>query len=184
MAIACLWIYEHSRNGTIGLLLQNYTRCVSVGVHPCSPRLDEFRVHAAATHSRREDAQTLNDYRNPFHWFSDSHWISGGAVIIGDPHHALQLHRLQRRGVSNCRCRSWRNGGLYGTAASGGTTNFGTVFSLTPPASSGGAWTETTLHTFSGKDGAYPYSPLFIGHGVLYGTTVAGGISENGILFR
>ena len=43
-------------------------------------------------------------------------------------------------------------GNLYGTTWVGGTTtgDVGTVFELSPPAESGGAWTETVLHSFPG----------------------------------
>jgi uncharacterized repeat protein (TIGR03803 family) len=71
-------------------------------------------------------------------------------------------------------------GVLYGTATYGGTGSCylgcGTVFSLTPPASSGGAWTEAVLHSFGGSDGSYPEASVVIGSGgVLYGTTTFGG---------
>jgi uncharacterized repeat protein (TIGR03803 family) len=67
-------------------------------------------------------------------------------------------------------------GNLFSTAWVGGNLNRGTVFQLTPP-SSGGEWTETTLHTFgSGNDGEEPESGLIWGHdGALYGTTAQGG---------
>jgi hypothetical protein len=70
-------------------------------------------------------------------------------------------------------------GVLYGTTNVGGTSNNGTVFSLTPPASAGGAWTETVLHSFDGSpnDGADAQAGVVIGdNGVLYGTTTGGGI--------
>jgi len=59
------------------------------------------------------------------------------------------------------------NGVLYGATSLGGdaactnqgTAGCGVVFSLTPPASPGGAWTETVLYTFTGgSDGAFPNS--------------------------
>jgi len=76
-------------------------------------------------------------------------------------------------------------GVLYGTTAAGGTSNAGTVFSLTPPASPGGAWTENVLHSFTGGiDGADPVAALVIGkNGVLYGTTSSGGASNAGTVF-
>ncbi len=81
------------------------------------------------------------------------------------------------------------DGALYGTTYYGGTFNNGTVFSLTPPASPGGQWTETVLHSFTGAPnrGANPEAGLVIGRGgVLYGTTFAGGVANgfiNGTVF-
>jgi len=77
--------------------------------------------------------------------------------------------------------------GLYGTTDGyvAGASAMGTVFSLTPPASPGGSWTETTLYTFAGgSDGATPYTGLVIGAGgVLYGTTFYGGTANGGTVF-
>src|SRR5579871_4545834 len=50
-----------------------------------------------------------------------------------------------------------QSGILYGTTPAGGNAVWGTVFSLTPPASAGGAWTEQILHNFAnGSDGGSP----------------------------
>ncbi len=71
---------------------------------------------------------------------------------------------------------------FFGTTYLGGASNLGTVYSLTPPASPGGNWTETTLHSFKGgiDDGANPVAGLVIGgQRVLFGTTVAGGTDTN-----
>jgi uncharacterized repeat protein (TIGR03803 family) len=69
-----------------------------------------------------------------------------------------------------------KSGELYGTSYSGGASNAGTVFSLTPPHSAGGVWTEKVLYSFGYNSGGFadsiPSPSLAIGtDGVLYGTT-------------
>jgi uncharacterized repeat protein (TIGR03803 family) len=60
----------------------------------------------------------------------------------------------------------------------------GTVFSLSPPASPGGAWIETIWHSFNGADGANPEAGLVMdSNGVLYGATFYGGTSNLGAVF-
>jgi uncharacterized repeat protein (TIGR03803 family) len=78
------------------------------------------------------------------------------------------------------------NGALYGTTELGGSSGYGTVFELTPPGGSGGTWTETVLFNFSGgNDGCCPYAaPVLGASGALYSTTVAGGSSGKGTVFR
>jgi uncharacterized protein YceK len=75
-------------------------------------------------------------------------------------------------------------GNLYGTTTNGGVLACydlscgGTVFELTPPASKGGAWTETLLVSFpdAGTDASFPGPGLvFDKSGNLYGTTQLGG---------
>jgi hypothetical protein len=76
-------------------------------------------------------------------------------------------------------------GNLYGTS-SGGTTGYGTVFELAPPAG-GGAWKETVLHDFTGgSDGGYPGGNVVIGaNGVLYGTASYSGVANaSGVVFQ
>jgi uncharacterized repeat protein (TIGR03803 family) len=78
------------------------------------------------------------------------------------------------------------NGALYGTTATGGKYNFGTVFKLTPPAAPGGAWTESVLYSFTGdSDGGEPAGgPLLLKNGALYGTTYTGGAHQVGTVFE
>jgi uncharacterized repeat protein (TIGR03803 family) len=78
-------------------------------------------------------------------------------------------------------------GNLYGTTQLGGDLRYcsgygcGTVFRLAPDAK--GKWTETVLHAFKDKDGAYPNGRLsFDGAGNLYGTTT--GDLNYGTVFR
>lgn len=71
-------------------------------------------------------------------------------------------------------------GNLYGVTADGGTScpppGCGTVFQLAPSAKKGGAWTETVLHVFDGKDGTQPTGGLILDlKGNLYGVTGYGG---------
>lgn len=71
------------------------------------------------------------------------------------------------------------NGVLYGTTFTGGTSNGGTVFRITP----GGS--EAVLHSFGGSsgDGAAPEASLLYVDGMLYGTTEAGGRYGAGTIF-
>jgi uncharacterized repeat protein (TIGR03803 family) len=70
------------------------------------------------------------------------------------------------------------SGNLYGTTRGGGTNGVGTVFELSPPAVSGGAWTITTLYNFIpyGSGGYVPVSDLVKDQaGAFYGTFYSGG---------
>ena len=40
-------------------------------------------------------------------------------------------------------------GVLFGTTFAGGANNLGSVFELIPPATQGGTWTESILHSFA-----------------------------------
>jgi uncharacterized repeat protein (TIGR03803 family) len=82
-----------------------------------------------------------------------------------------------------------QSGNLYGTALFGGSSDncddfgCGVVFELSPK--SGGGWTESVLHAFSGADGAYPWAGLiFDATGNLFGTTENGGASGGGVVFE
>jgi hypothetical protein len=72
------------------------------------------------------------------------------------------------------------DGNLYGVTTDGGTAcpvpGCGTIFQLAPPATKGGAWTETLLHVFDGNDGSGPAGSVILdAKGNLYGTTPYGG---------
>jgi len=74
------------------------------------------------------------------------------------------------------------SGNLYGVTKGGGADNYGTVFELT---SANGIWTKTILHSFSsGSDGSEPNSITLAASGVLYGTTVSGGVYNGGTVFK
>lgn len=76
------------------------------------------------------------------------------------------------------------DGNFYSTTAyggmtiSGGASNFGTVFKITP------AGVVTTLHSFEATDGAGPYAPLFLAADhIFYSTTNDGGTHGFGTVF-
>src|SRR5579864_8238258 len=78
------------------------------------------------------------------------------------------------------------DGNLVGTAVTGGGGSCeggcGVVFELT---NSGGVWTQTVIHSFTGSDGSGPGSPVAVdGHGNLYGTTPTGGAFGMGVVYR
>jgi uncharacterized repeat protein (TIGR03803 family) len=81
-------------------------------------------------------------------------------------------------------------GSLYGTTQGGGAysngTNYsgGTAYQVSP--TSGGAWTETVLHSFgNGTDGLSPRANLTLDRaGNLYGTTITGGTNSYGTVFE
>ncbi len=73
-----------------------------------------------------------------------------------------------------------KHGNLYGTTASGGANNFGTVFKIARDGS------ETVLLSFQGRaDGAAPIAGLVRDRdGNLYGTTSAFGMGDGGTVFK
>jgi uncharacterized repeat protein (TIGR03803 family) len=72
------------------------------------------------------------------------------------------------------------NGNVYGVTATGGTTQNGTIFKITP------AGLVTNFYSFTGtNDGAAPLGGLLAGaDGNLDGTTQYGGTSNYGTVFR
>jgi uncharacterized repeat protein (TIGR03803 family) len=78
------------------------------------------------------------------------------------------------------------NGALIGVASSGGASGDGTVYTLTPPEKSGGAWTFNVLYSFpGGAAGQQPVGSLAIGEkGAIYGITYAGGVVGSGCSFQ
>jgi uncharacterized repeat protein (TIGR03803 family) len=87
------------------------------------------------------------------------------------------------------------NGALYGTTVQGGVTagggaGFGTVFRLAPPAIAGGAWTLSTLYTFTGgNDAGAPFGGVVLTHGggllgTAYNSSLFGGGNRFGVVYR
>jgi uncharacterized repeat protein (TIGR03803 family) len=74
-------------------------------------------------------------------------------------------------------------GNFFGTTFNSGASGVGTVYELSP---SGGGWTESVIHSFSGSDGANPYAGLTQDSaGNLYGPTKIGGLYRpGGVVFE
>ena len=113
-----------------------------------------------------------------------------GALVLGtatqiETAHAAKFHVLYvfqggSDGASPFGAMIKDTKGRYGTTYYGGTNNVGTVFKLAPDG------TESVLHSFvSGSDGANPQTDLIAdATGNLYGTTLAGGVSGCGTVFK
>jgi uncharacterized repeat protein (TIGR03803 family) len=77
------------------------------------------------------------------------------------------------------------DGVLYGVNGYGGGdgSGFGEVYSLAPPAASGGAWVYTALYTFTGyPNGAQPIA-LVVNGGILYGLALGGFANGAGAIY-
>ncbi|HEY5095241.1 MAG TPA: choice-of-anchor tandem repeat GloVer-containing protein [Candidatus Eremiobacteraceae bacterium] len=75
------------------------------------------------------------------------------------------------------------SGALYGTTQTGGGSEWGTVFKLTP---NGSGYRESVLYQFKGKpDGGDPMAGLLGNNaGALFGTTWVGGTADRGSVFK
>lgn len=69
------------------------------------------------------------------------------------------------------------DGNFYGTSFGEPGAGDGTIFQVTP------AGTFTTLHTFSGADGATPVGLFQATNGIFYGETSAGGANNDGTVY-
>jgi len=73
---------------------------------------------------------------------------------------------------------------LYGVTNAAGSANLGTIYSLTPPGSPGGVWTEAVLYNFIGAaDSSYPIALARAANGTLFGVTAGAYNSTNSTVF-
>jgi uncharacterized repeat protein (TIGR03803 family) len=70
---------------------------------------------------------------------------------------------------------------LYGTTSTGGPYNYGTLFTI-----GGDGKIYKTLYSFTGgaDGGNFPYASFVDKRGNVYGTTMGGGTSQNGVVFK
>jgi uncharacterized repeat protein (TIGR03803 family) len=75
---------------------------------------------------------------------------------------------------------------LYYTTQYGGAEQAGTVQGLSPPAQSGGTWSNKTIYALNGStEGAVPAGGLLRdGTGSLFGTASQGAVNNDGTIFR
>ncbi len=172
-------IYGPEANGVYQLLLSGGTWDYSsiyesedYGDIPSTLTLSKGILYGALTSGGAYDAGlvfTLEKGSNG-DWGADTIWSFSGTPRDGSvPESTITL----------------TSGVVYGTTAYGGS-GYGTVYSLSPPAAPGGAWTETILYEFTGgTNGAYPTGGVIFGSdGQLYGTTSAGGSVNLGTIFK
>jgi uncharacterized repeat protein (TIGR03803 family) len=75
-----------------------------------------------------------------------------------------------------------QNGNVFGTTSQGGSHNLGTVFRLS---ASSGVWGLKSLVEFNNSNGSFPGCCLaFDPSGKLYGTTIGGGLNNEGTIFK
>ncbi len=108
--------------------------------------------------------------------------VAGFMGGTGSAHQSYEvlLHLSGEGGLPRSGVLQGRDGKLYGTASTGGVYGQGAVFSLNPDGSG-----FANLHSFDGQDGAFPKAELVeASDGFFYGTTVSGGSTNAGTIFR
>lgn len=100
-----------------------------------------------------------------------------------DANSTAQSSNLNRGSLIESELAEGGDGNFYGTTLAGGSSDFGTVFRMTPD----GVLTTLVQFGSSGNpsDGKSPYSGLALGYdGNFYGTTSAGGTYDCGTIFK
>jgi hypothetical protein len=108
-------------------------------------------------------------------------------ITAGNPWTETMLHSFsggRDGGVPSAPPFQDTTGSIYGGAGSGGLSDKGGVYRITPPATAGRAWSQAVLYSFHGPDGSRPNTVLSTdGSGEIYGATAAGGSRQAGSVF-
>lgn len=162
-------VFRMGIDGTGFAILRSFTGGVSDGSTPYADLLlaDSGVLYGTTYKGGSADRGTVFRMKTDGTGFALLHSFTGGALDGLSPDAGLILDA---------------SGVLYGTTFTGGASLNGTVFRLKTDGTG-----FDLLHSISGgaTDGGYPHSSLVLdGFGVLYGTTISGGASNLGTLFR
>lgn len=160
-------IYKLSSNGELNVL---HTFSTNEGAHPCGGLLasSDGYLYGTTRQGGRGDRGTVFRLRadgNEFQTLRDFKRKEGAG--------------LESKLIEDS------DGWLYGVASQGGVKNQGTLFRI---AKDGSAF--EVIHRFDSRneelirDGAHPLMVAFAGDGFLYGTTLKGGATGRGVVYR
>jgi len=158
-------IFSINTNGTGFTLLHTFAGGASDGAGPQgSLTLSGSTLYGTTGNGGSADNGVIFSISTSGTGFTLLHTFAGGASDGSDPNSFLTLSGST----------------LYGVTQSGGSSNFGTIFSINTDGTG-----FTLLHTFTGgaSDGTYPYDSLILSGSALYGVTQSGGTSNKGIIF-
>jgi uncharacterized protein YceK len=174
----------------ISLLWAAFSMACLPGGLSAAPQLTTLYTFQGGADGANPYTETLVPGPNGSLYGSTRVGTSGSAAVfqLSPPAHggapwrytSLQSFSGDRKGGRPTGLLAGPNGSLFGETINGGSlkcdAGCGLVFQLVPPGEGRTKWSETILHDFSGKDGAYPRDGLTPdGQGNLYGTTVNSG---------
>lgn len=135
----------------------------------------------------RQPIGTLLRHTNGFFYgvTTDGGLLSGGTIYkyntLGD---LVKIHNFPSNSEATSGLIQYPtsiNGKLYGTTKNDGLFSGGTIYSINPDGTN-----YQIVHNFSGityNDGSSPGADLILVNGIIYGTTISGGIYDGGILY-
>ncbi|MBZ5587017.1 MAG: hypothetical protein LAO05_00460 [Acidobacteriia bacterium] len=161
-------VFKVKTDGTNFAILHGFTWAPAEGAYPDAHLILDGagNLYGTTKHGGASDNGTVFKVKTDGTGFAVLHSFAGTTLGAG-PEGSLILDSA---------------GDLYGTTSRGGASDDGTVFKVNTDGT-----TLSILHSFAGgaSDGAFPHAGLILdGAGNLYGTTVVGGASGNGTVFK